>query len=243
MERHAHYALVGMISTLLLLAGFVFVIWLGQYQFDHQYDLYRIVFQGPVRGLSNGGEVQFNGIKIGEIQHISLDAADPNKVIMNIRADGGTPVRVDSEATTELQGISGIDVIQISAGTPSKPLLRDVDHSKRPTIRAKPNALSSLLLGGGQVLQSATEALGRVNRVLSDRNIANLTQAMRDLRETTHSLAAHQAMFNKLDHAASDLQASAASVRGIANRYVYGASKAAVTGGMRLQIWRPRPAI
>ena len=96
MERHAHYALVGMISTLLLLAGFVFVIWLGQYQFDHQYDLYRIVFQGPVRGLSNGGEVQFNGIKIGEIQHISLDAADPNKVIMNIRADGGTPVRVDS---------------------------------------------------------------------------------------------------------------------------------------------------
>ena len=217
MERHAHYALVGVISTLLFIAGAVFVIWLGPFQFEHQYDLYRIVFQGPVRGLSEGGEVQFNGIKIGVVQHISLEVADPNKVIMDIRAQGGTPVRVDSEATTELQGISGIDVIQISAGTPSKPLLRDVDHSERPTIRAKPNALSSLLLGGGQVLQAATEALGRVNRVLSDGNIGNFSLAVGDLRATTKELAAHRALFAKLDSAASDMQGAAASVHTIAS--------------------------
>ncbi len=217
MERHAHYALVGVISTLLFIAGVVFVVWLGQYQFNRQYDPYRIVFQGPVRGLSEGGEVQFNGIKIGIIQHIALEAADPNKVIMDIRATAGTPVRVDSEATTELQGISGIDVIQISAGTPSKPLLRDVDHSDRPTIRSKPNALSSLLLGGGQMLQAANEALGRVNRVLSDGNIASLTVAVGDLRVTTDALAAHRQLFAKLDAAATDMQGAAASVHTIAN--------------------------
>ena len=217
MERHAHYALVGVVSTLLLIAGVGFVVWLGQFQFEHQYDLYRIVFQGPVRGLSEGGDVQFSGIKIGVIQHISLDVADPNRVIIDIRAQGGTPVRVDSEATTELQGISGIDVIQISAGTPARPLLRAVDHSDRPIIRAKPNALSSLLLGGGQVLQAATEALGRVNRALSDGNIANLSAAVGDLRATTHELAAHRALFAKLDHAAGDMQGAAASVHTIAD--------------------------
>ena len=222
MERHAHFALVGVISTLLVIAAFVFVVWLGRFQFDHQFDQYRIVFAGPVRGLSVGVEVQFSGIKVGTIQHISLDTQDPNKVITDIRIDAETPVRVDSEATTELQGISGIDVVQISAGTPSKPLLRRVDHSKRPIIRSKPNALSSLLLGGGQMLQTATEALTRVNRLLSDGNIANLTIAVRDIRSTTDALAANRAMFSnaastlaKLDRAATDIKGAAASVQQI----------------------------
>ena len=77
MERHAHFALVGALSTALLVVMAVFVIWLGQFGFGHQYDLYRIIFQGPVRGLHQGGEVQFNGIKIGAIQRIALDTADP----------------------------------------------------------------------------------------------------------------------------------------------------------------------
>jgi phospholipid/cholesterol/gamma-HCH transport system substrate-binding protein len=223
-ERHAHFALVGMITTALVIAAFVFVVWLGRYQFDQQFDEYRIIFSGPVRGLSLGGEVQFSGIKVGTIQQIALKPEDPNKVIVGIRIDAKTPVRVDSEATTELQGISGVDVVQISAGNPSKPLLREVDHSKRPTIRSKPNALSSLLLGGGQMLQTATEALTRVNRVLSDRNIAELGMVVSDIRSTTQALAAHRAMFGdaartlaKLDRAASDIQGAAASVHTIAN--------------------------
>ncbi|GHH24641.1 ABC transporter substrate-binding protein [Sphingomonas glacialis] len=224
MERHAHYALVGVISTLLVIAAFIFVVWLGRFEFDRQFDEYRIVFSGPVRGLSVGGDVQFSGIKVGTIQHITLDAQDPNKVITDIRIDGETPVRVDSEATTELQGISGIDVIQISAGTPSKPLLRQVDTSKRPTIRSKPNALASLLLGGGQMLETATESLTRVNRLLSDGNIANLTGAVRDIRSTTAAFAANRSMFSdaaatlaKLDSAATDIQGAAASVHKIAD--------------------------
>lgn len=224
MERHAHFALVGVISTLLVVAAFIFVVWLERFQFDHQFDQYRIVFSGPVRGLSVGGEVQFSGIKVGTIQRISLDTADPNKVITDIRIDADTPVRVDSEATTELQGISGVEVVQISAGTPRKALLREVDRSKRPTIRSKPNALSSLLLGGGQMLQTATEALTRVNRLLSDENIANLTFAVRDIRTTTDALAANRKMFStaasalaKLDRAATDIQRAAASVHQIAN--------------------------
>lgn len=224
MERHAHFVLVGIITTTLVIAAFVFVVWLGRFQFDHQFDQYRIVFSGPVRGLSVGGEVQFSGIKVGTIEHIALKPEDPNKVVVGIRIDAETPVRVDSEATTELLGISGVDVVQISAGTPSKQLLRAVDKSKRPTIRSKPNALSSLFLGGGQMLQTATEALTRVNRLLSDRNIAELGLAVGDIRATTQALAANKAMFGeaartiaRLDRAASDIESAAASVDGIAN--------------------------
>ena len=65
MEKNANYALVGL-STLILSIGLViFVVWLARLQFAHEYDLYDVVFQGPVRGLNQGGEVHFNGIKVG----------------------------------------------------------------------------------------------------------------------------------------------------------------------------------
>jgi len=222
MERHANYALVGAASIALLIAALVFVVWLGGSA--KQSDSYRIVFQGPVRGLSVGGEVQFNGIKVGEIGGIRLDERDPNRVITDIELTRGTPVRVDSVASTESQGISGVSVVQISAGTPSKPLLKATNRSERPVIPSKRNAMSSLLQGGGQVLAGATEAMDRVKKLLSDRNIANISEAIQDVRLTTAELAANRAMFAhagsalaKLDRAADDIRGAAASVRRIAD--------------------------
>ncbi|MDX3910711.1 MAG: MlaD family protein [Sphingobium sp.] len=223
MERHAHFALVGVIATAILIAALVFVVWLGRAQFNQHYDEYRIVFRGPVRGLSQGGEVQFNGIKVGQIQRIALDQRDPNRVVTDVQLDGGTPVRVDSLASTETQGISGVSVIQISAGSATRALLKESSRNKRPVIRSKANALSSLLQGGGQMIENATEALSRVNRLLSDRNLANLTAAVEDVRATTSEIAANRAMFvnassaiAKLDRAATDIQGAAATVRDIA---------------------------
>ena len=85
MERNANYALVGLISTILLIAMIVFVFWLANFAFSAKYDIYEVVFHGPVSGLTRGGDVQFNGIKVGEVSDIQLDAQDPNKVIAKRR--------------------------------------------------------------------------------------------------------------------------------------------------------------
>jgi phospholipid/cholesterol/gamma-HCH transport system substrate-binding protein len=222
MERHASYALVGIISTALLVAAIVFVVWLGGSRLGGSDDPYRIIFHGPVRGLSVGAEVQFNGIKVGQIERIRLDEEDPNRVVTDIILTRGTPVRTDSLASTETQGISGVSIVQISAGTPAKPLLRKASQKRRPVIQSKPNALSSLLQGGGQVVQNAGEALQRVNRLLSDRNIDAIAVMVQDLKLTTQELSANRAMFGhaastlaKLDRAADDIERTAASARGI----------------------------
>ena len=81
MERNANYALVGLTSILLVIGMVVFSVWLAAYKFNQDYDYYDIVFAGPVRGLSQGGEVHFNGIKVGEVTAISLDTVDPTQVI------------------------------------------------------------------------------------------------------------------------------------------------------------------
>ncbi|MDO8902802.1 MAG: MlaD family protein, partial [Phenylobacterium sp.] len=123
MEKNANYALVGL-STLILFVGLViFSIWLARVAFARDYDVYDILFQGPVRGLSQGGEVHFNGIKVGEVTDISLDRTNPSRVISRIRVNSDVPIRVDSYATLEPQGITGLNYVQITAGTSTRPLL------------------------------------------------------------------------------------------------------------------------
>ena len=113
MERKANYALVGL-STLILFIGLVvFVVWLARLSFTREYDDYEILFVGPVRGLSEGGEVHFNGIKVGEVTKIVLDGRDPNRVIASARITSNVPVKTDSFATLEPQGITGVNYVQI----------------------------------------------------------------------------------------------------------------------------------
>ena len=104
MERNANYALVGLISTILLMGLLVFIVWLAGSGLARQYDLYDIVFQGPVRGLSQGAEVHFNGIKVGEVSKITLDPKDTRLVIARAQVTSDVPIRVDSYATLAAPG-------------------------------------------------------------------------------------------------------------------------------------------
>lgn len=213
MERNANYALVGL-SSLLLFAGMIaFVVWLGRMQFAHDYDIYDIVFVGPVRGLSSGGEVHFNGIKVGEVTKIALDRADPTRVITRVRMTSDVPVKTDSYATLEPQGITGVNYIQITAGSPSSKLLNDVTpDGKIPVIRSQRSALSDLLQGGGDVVTRAVEALDRVNRVLSDDNIKSFSSTMKNINSVTDELRARKDLIANADQALKTIDEAASNI-------------------------------
>jgi phospholipid/cholesterol/gamma-HCH transport system substrate-binding protein len=210
MEKNANYALVGASSLILFVGLAVFVVWLARLQFNRDYDLYDILFQGPVRGLSQGGEVHFNGIKVGEVTKIALDRTNPTRVVARVRVTSDVPIRVDSFATLEPQGITGVNYVQITAGTPSKPLLKDtVPHNEIPVIRSQRSTLSDLLEGGGTVLTRTIEALDRVNRVLSDQNIKTFSATLADTRAVTAELRERKAIIADTQKAVQDIDSAA----------------------------------
>ena len=213
MEKDANYALVGF-STLLLVTGLIiFSVWLARLQFAQEYDQYDIIFQGPVRGLSQGGEVHFNGIKVGEVSKIQLDPDDPNRVIARARVTSDVPIRVDSYATLEPQGITGVNYVQITAGTPNKQLLKDtVGPGKIPKLRTQRSTLSDLLEGGGTVLTRTVEALDRVNRVLSDQNIKTVSAAIADAQSVTAELRDRKALIGDAQKALQSIDQAAAQI-------------------------------
>jgi phospholipid/cholesterol/gamma-HCH transport system substrate-binding protein len=223
MEKDANYALVGL-STLILFIGLViFGVWLARVSFAHDYDVYDIVFQGPVRGISQGSEVHFNGIKVGEVTKIALQSSNTNNVVARARVTSDVPIRVDSLATLEPQGITGVNYIQITAGTPTKPLLKNVTPpDKIPVIRTQRSTLSDLLEGGGNVLTRTVEALDRVNRVLSDQNIKTFTATLNDaqavtaeLRERKSIIADAQKALQDADTAIQEVTEATRSTRGL----------------------------
>ncbi|RYG15017.1 MAG: MCE family protein [Caulobacteraceae bacterium] len=202
MERDAHYAAVGIATVALLAALAVFTIWLARLQFNNDYDVYDIVFYGPVRGLSEGGEVHFNGIRVGEVTDLNLDPNKGDQVIARIRVDATTPVRVTSRAQLEPQGITGLNYIQITAGSPQSAILKtQYPDNVVPVIQSQPSPIAELLSGSGTVLAQTVDALNRINRVLSDDNVRSFSTSLKNIESLTTELEARKGMLEQLEQA------------------------------------------
>jgi phospholipid/cholesterol/gamma-HCH transport system substrate-binding protein len=213
METKAHYALVGFFALALAAAGALFAVWLGQIQFDREFAVYDVVFEGPVRGLTDSSEVRFNGIKVGEVTRLGLDRDDPTRVIAKIRVDADTPLREDSIAQLEPQGLTGLSYIQVSAGTPEAARL-DGQASPPARIQSKPAQLDILFGGGEDVVQDTQEALQRFNALLSEKNLAEISRAIENIRFISETMRENAGMIENanetlasLDQAAKDFSA------------------------------------
>lgn len=217
MERNANYAIVGLISAIVFVGLVVFVVWLAGNGFSRSTDAYDILFKGPVRGLSQGAEVHFNGIKVGDVRRIFLDPKDATMVIAKSRVTSDVPIRSDSVATLEPQGITGVNYIQIGAGTQSKPLLKDVTPAgQTPVIPTRADALSNLLNGSGNIVQRAGEAFDRVNQVLSDQNIKSIGDTLTSVKTVAGELAKRKAIIADAQKTVQDANSTVIQVRDLA---------------------------
>ena len=217
MERNANYALVGLISAILFGALLVFAVWLAGAGFNRNTVVYDILFKGPVRGVSEGAEVHFNGIKVGDVSRIYLDPANSTLVIAEVKLSSDVPVRTDSIATLEPQGITGVNYIQISAGSPKAPLLRTATPAgQTPVIHTRTDALSNLLTGGGDLIQRSVVALDRVNQVLSEKNIAKVSATLGHVDNVTAELDRRKAIIGDAQKMVQDADAALVQVRELA---------------------------
>lgn len=217
MERNANYALVGVISTALLIGLLVFIVLLAGNRFSHAFDEYNIIFQGPVRGLSQGAEVHFNGIKVGDVSKLYIDPHNAQQVIVRAKVTTDVPIRIDSYATLEPQGITGVNYVQISAGTPAKRLLKTtVPSNQIPTMSSRRDAFSDLLAGGGYVVQRSVEVLDRVNRLLSDDNIKSMSTSLKNLEAVTAELNKRKALIADAEKTLQSADQAAEQIRDLA---------------------------
>jgi len=192
METRAHHVIIGAFAIGVFALALGFVLWLSKSSIETEYALYDVVFTEAVTGLSKGGIVQYNGIKVGEVVQLSLAKDDPRKVIARVRLDGGTPVKQDTRAKLGLMGVTGVAFIQLSGGSPSSPPLRPTADNPVPVIPSEESALSKLLASGSDIITSVNDLLLRANEVLSHENIDRISATLENLQGVTGTINAQR---------------------------------------------------
>jgi len=215
METKAHHALVGLFTVLLAAALGFFALWLGKVSFDEDYAQYDIVFDGPVRGLRESGEVRFNGIQVGEVIELELD--DQSRVIARVRVLAQTPVRVDSFAQLEPQGLTGMSYILITGGSPDAQRLLSPPGRQPPKIFARRAQLEGLFEGSEDVLDAAQTALFRLSALLSEQNVDEVSETLSNLRTLTEQLSDRDALVGDMEQAVRRIDTAAADISAAAN--------------------------
>lgn len=234
METRASHLLIGSFVLVFIAAIFAFVIWLAKVRIDQEYAYYNIHFTGSVAGLGVGGDVRFNGIKVGSVAHIAIHPDDPSRVTVTVEVDAETPVREDSIASLELQGITGISYVQISGGTPQGKRLPVAKRmAKLPEIPSKPSKIAELFEGAPDMINRAIVLIDRASDLLNEENRRNISNVIADLRSVTGTVAAREAAIGRIidsfDKTSTDVAEAAKAVRSIADRVDRIAGSAEVT--------------
>ena len=129
----------------------------------------------------------------------------PNRVVAQIGIASNTPVRQDTKAGLEFQGLTGIASVTLTGGKPDAPKLVG-EGGKPPRLIADPNQMQDLM-------QAARALIGRIDRMLAD-NEQRLSEIMKNVAGFTEELnTSGKELIKNGASMVTDLSAAAKSVR------------------------------
>jgi phospholipid/cholesterol/gamma-HCH transport system substrate-binding protein len=213
METRANYVLIGIFSILSVIAAAIFTLWIANSGINKQTSTYDVVFEGPVRGLEVGGEVRFNGIKVGEVTQLSLSRQNPKDVIARIEVQSDTPISITSVAELEPAGLTGTAYVQISAGQEGSARLESSLGQGPPKISSRRGQLDRLFGESEDVISTTLTAVTNINKLLSDDNMRNFAQTLANVERLTAQLSGPNSALNSVRDASNEATALAKITR------------------------------
>lgn len=188
METRANYLLIGTFTLVVVVLALLFGLWTVRFTSDGAWNTYTIRFTESVTGLSEGSTVLYNGVDVGRVRRLALDPDDPREVVARVQIASSVPVREDTVATIRLTGLTGMAAIQLSGGSPDRPLLKRRDGQDLPEIPSEASPLHRLMESSEGIAATANKILIQVDTLLADENIDNVTQTLAHLEQITGAL-------------------------------------------------------
>src|SRR5476649_381304 len=203
MERKANYVLIGLFTFAVIAGIFGFVFWIHQTAGKKQSVAYRVIFDGTVSGLRVGSSVLFNGIRVGEVTQLALNADKPTQVVAMLQVNKATPIRSDTRVGLEFTGLTGIALVSLR-GISATTTLLEKEEGEPPTLKADPNA-------GQDMMQAARELLSKAMDVITE-NQETLHKAIKDVGVFTETLARNSKDLDEIVANTKHATASAATL-------------------------------
>ena len=189
MTGKTNYVLVGLFVlalTLTLIAG---VLWLGSGGPGRVYDQYLVYMQESVSGLSRDNAVKYHGVDVGRVHEIALDPRRAEEVRLLLEIDRGTPIREDTVATLETQGLTGLAYINLTGGAAASPALKARPGEQYPVIQSRPSTWGRLDRAVEELASNLIGVSKRFELLLSDENQRHISRSLAHLDDLSSALA------------------------------------------------------
>ncbi len=198
MEARANYVAVGAFVLVVLVLILVGSLWFARVQFATEYQYIETNVAGPVSGLGTGAPVRLNGIEIGHVAKIDLDPDDPKLVTLLLQVRSSVPIRTDSVASIESQGLTGVSYVEISGGTLNAPPLTAAAGQRYPRIASRPSSLQEVFNNAPELVGRLLIIGDRLQLLLDDKNREAIAETLGNIRDATSSLAGRRKDIDQL---------------------------------------------
>ena len=188
MENRLSYILVGLFIFVLVIAGVLATVWLGHYSNEGVFKFYKVHTKESVSGLNNKAPVKLKGVEIGEVRAIAINPQNAEEVVVIIRVQDNAPIKEDTYALIEAQGITGLSYIELRGGSnEAKELKTGLKSEEYGIIPSKPSTFSRLDKTLTSVSAKAEEIFDRANLILSEKNLKNFETIMENSAKISES--------------------------------------------------------
>jgi len=190
MEAKFNFAVVGIFVLTLGAALIGGVLWLtsGKY-YGKSYKTYVTYMTESVAGLNLNAPVKYRGVDVGFVRKIALNPVNVEQVQLTLSIVRDTPVKVDTAAILQTQGLTGIAYVELTGGGKDSPLLEARSDEDYPVIAAGPSLLARLDTAVTGLLANLTRATDNVNALLNEQNRQAISQTLADVRIVSRTLA------------------------------------------------------
>ncbi|MFA7523012.1 MAG: MlaD family protein [Halothiobacillaceae bacterium] len=198
MESKVNYSIIGLFVLLLLAAAMATAWWLYTGGSSRQYNSYLVFATDSVTGLTTDSRVYYQGVDVGYVESIRIDRDNPENIRIQLQIDQTVPIQTDIRARLQLQGVTGLSVLNLRGGASGEPLTA-TEGQCCPVIPYEPSLLSQLEGGVSDTMVRFLEVSERLDRLLlHDDNLDAIVRTIRQLDEVTATLAAERNQMSAL---------------------------------------------
>lgn len=190
MESKVNFTVVGLFVLILgalLMGG---VLWLSSGKSYHKaYDTYMAYMSESVSGLNLDSPVRYRGVQVGRVRQVELAPGNVEQVRLTLDIEHGTPVKEDTVAVLQVQGMTGIAHINLTGGSRASPPLQPGPDGEYAVISTGPSLMLRLDTAVTALLTNLNRSSENVNAVLNEENRLALRHTLANLERLSGTLA------------------------------------------------------
>lgn len=191
MEEKVNFIVVGVFVLVLTTALIGGVLWLSSSEsYRASYDTYQTYMRDSVAGLNLNAPVRYRGVEVGRVRSIMLAPDNVEQVQLTLAIERGIPVKVDTIAILQMQGLTGIAYVELTGGGRDSPPLQKQANDSYPVIKSGPSLMTRLDSAVTVLLTNLNRTSENLNAVLDEDNRRAVKNTLADLAVLSRTLAA-----------------------------------------------------